>query len=364
VQPFMIVVVSLIVVVILITGVWRPLLLRRFVIKPQDMTPEALGFDVSEPADVERINGICRAFSSGFNTMLVARSADSWTRNTDETAVFYRPFADEGAAMGFSARRLGLCSPASFESNIVQPSSQFRYLHYVGLGFYHAMRKTDPARLATVIRTLDPLLGSLCWDGYGFKTGFFDFDRLGIDGIRERFSKVKGYPRNIAHQGLGRSLWFRYMGNPQKLRETVAQFDDYANDVASGVGLAVVFTMIDRPQRVEAILRTLPDKWQNHVMLGMTFAFKARAVADPVAYKNWLVAFEDDARITVNWAVDRCDQIEQTLRDGDPVADGYRVWRDRLRAWLGENVAFPLTNVLHGDRRERDATILTCQQTG
>ncbi len=187
-----------------------------------------------------------------------------------------------------------------------------------------------------------PEHGVLCWDGYGFKLGFFDFAREPF--WRTRLERLTGYDRNAAYQGLGRSLWFRFMGSPQDLIEIVQSLGPHARDTASGVGLAVAFTTVDRPQRGFAVLGQMPEDWHDDILVGMTFAYKARSIADPEYFETMMNTLENDRREAIGAAIKRCDAIETAVR-ADGGTDGYRRWRMGLRHWLGENIEYPFAKM-------------------
>ena len=176
----------------------------RFAIRRRQMTIERLGFAVRSRPDVERVNGILDSFSGGFNAMICRPSASGWVRYCDSLPVVYRPFAHEGAAMGHTLRRLFRYRPAVFEEQIVKPRPEFRHLYYVGLGFWSGLRHHDPQRLTDMVGDLDPVHGYLCYDGYGFKHGFFDY--LNDPRCLGRLDLFEGYAKNVAYQGVGRSF--------------------------------------------------------------------------------------------------------------------------------------------------------------
>ncbi len=84
-------------------GLW-PLMLRPFRIRPSLMRWDRLGMRLSERADQERVERICEAVAGGFNAMICGAGPDGWVRYCEELEVHFRPFAHEGAAMGFSLR--------------------------------------------------------------------------------------------------------------------------------------------------------------------------------------------------------------------------------------------------------------------
>ncbi len=201
-----------------ITGAWR-VLLWPFRIRTARMTVARLGLTVA-PADVARVEGILHSFAGGFNAMLTRPTWSSWQRYCDSLSTLYGPFAHEGAAMGYTPRRLFRYAPADFEAAIVKPRPHMRYLYYVGLGFWSGMRHHDPRRLARIVDGLDPLHRYLCYDGYGFRYAFFEY--LRDPGVVRRLDALEGYARHAAYQGLGRAFWFLFMGDPDRLIDRLA----------------------------------------------------------------------------------------------------------------------------------------------
>lgn len=330
------------------TGVWR-IILWPLRIRPQKMSAERLGFRVSDGADRNAVDGVCRAFAMGFNSMISHPSPNRWHAICDEISPMYRPFAYEGAAMGFPLRSLMRFSARVFERDIVALHSQFAYLHYVGLGFWSGMRNHDPERIERVIADLDPLLGDLCWDGYGFQHGFFDFDDT--DSYTRKFGRLRGYSRHVAHQGLGRSLWFRFMGDPDGLIAAIRSLGPMAGDAAAGLGLAAVFANADRPQRGLEVVSRFPLVWHRDVQLGMCFGYKARARCDAAFFDEFLNKLDAPRARAVRAAVVRCDAIEVEVRRSVR-GDGYRHWREALRDWLAESVSYPFAALRSEERKQ------------
>ncbi len=338
-------IITLLLLGLAVTGHWR-VMLRPFCIREPAMTVDRLGFVATDDRDIERIHGVCHAFAGGFNRRVASQSPDDWRGFVDDLPELYRPFGEEGAAMGFPLRALWGFSPTGFESAVVEPRSMYCYLHYVGLGFWAAMRRQRPKRLADCVSQLDPLHGMLCWDGYGFKFGFFNDDRQ--QEILTRFRDLPGYAANVAHQGYGRSLWFRFMGEHDRLFDAVRATGPFANDTASGVGLAMAFTMIDRLDRIMGVLEEAPIAWRADIAQGMTFAFKARQLAAPEAFDRWIANQPADRIRCIHDALDACDAIEARIRRGQ-VQNAYESWRAELNVWLAENIEFPFVARRHAE---------------
>lgn len=302
------------------------------------MTADKLGFVAADKQDIATINGVCQAFAGGFNRQAASPSPKAWLGFVDSLPPLYRPFAEEGAAMGYPLRALWGFSPTRFEAAVVEPRAIYCYLHFVGLGFWSGMRKHDPRDIARMVSQVDPLHGMLCWDGYGFKHGFFDYDNR--QKFLAGFQSLPDYAANVAHQGYGRSLWFRFMGDNPRLMDAVTETKTFAADTASGVGLASVFTMIDRLDRAFVAIQDAPEEWRTDIALGMTFAFKARQLSAPAEFDGWVSILDDDRINCIQDAIRECDAIEQRIRGGSNF-NAYQTWRAELKTWLAENIDYP-----------------------
>ena len=322
------------------TGWWR-LALALFRIRPAKMTIARLGLTVA-PDDVERVEGILRSFAGGFNSMLTGPRWSAWQRYCASLPVTLRPFAHEGAAMGYTPRRLFRCRPEDFEESVVKTQPGMRYLYYVGLGFWSGMRDHHPRHLAHTVARLDSLHGCLCYDGYGFKHGFFDY--LNDPEVVRKFDRFEAHARDVAYQGVGRSFWFLFGGDRETLIERIAGLGEYARHVAGGLGLAATFV---NPERLEVAIglgAKLPDEWHDDYHLGMCFGLKARSIADARHFEHCVGRLDAQVR-DATWAgIRACDRIEQQVRD-ERGKDGYRGWRDRVSEWMASHIEFPLAGL-------------------
>ncbi|MCK4660056.1 MAG: DUF1702 family protein [Phycisphaerae bacterium] len=331
---------ALAVVVLLVSGWWR-LVFVPFRIRPARMTVDRLGLAVGR-ADMERVNGVLSHFAGGFNAMLISPTWSGWRSYGNSCPVLFRPFAHEGAAMGYTPRRLFRCRPEEFEASVVKYQPAMRYMYYVGLGFWSGMRDHSPQRLGCIVDALDPLHGCLCYDGYGFKYGFFDY--LKDPDIVWRFDKLEGYARNVAYQGLGRSFWFLFMGDHGLLIERISMLGDYAPDVAAGLGLASVFVFPDRLEVSRGLGMELPETWHDDFHLGMCFGLKARSICHPEQFERDLGRLESGVRAAVCASVQECDRIEEQLR-AEQCEDGYQRWRGLVSRWMANHIEFPLAGL-------------------
>jgi hypothetical protein len=330
-----------IVVVALLVGWWR-IALAPLKIRPGRMTVSRLGLGVHDASNIERVNSILASFLSGFNRTLTARSLTGAVAHCDAQPALNRPFAHEGLAMAYTPRRLMRYSAEDFETRIVKPNPEFRYLYYVGLGFWAGMRNQAPHRLSRITEQLDPLHRFLCFDGYGFKIAFFDWPKN--HATLRRLDRFNGYERNAAYQGVGRALYFLHMDEPERMIERTASLGDHAVDAAAGIGLAAVFVSPDRLERAIELAAHMPASWQPHVHLGMCFGLKARSINDLEQFERDVERMPPPTCEAIFASIRECDRLELLVRS-ERVDDGYRVWRQRVTAWMEGHVAYPLQSL-------------------
>ncbi len=334
-----------------LSGRWRVLLLPAR-IPARKMTVRRLRLLVSDAADVERIDGILSHFAAGFNTALTAVSDRTWRVFCDSLEPLYQPFAHEGAAMAYLPRHLFRFDPEHFERTIVKPAPGFRYLHYVGLGFWWGMRRTAPARVAESVRPLDVLHRYLCFDGYGFTQAFFH-DRRRPDALR-RLDAFPGYARNAAYQGAGRALYFLYHSDPEALMTRLEGLGDMAAEAAGGVGLAAAFVNPDRLEKALALAERFPPGWRAHVHLGLCFGLKARSINDVGWFEENVSRLPADVQEAIRASIRECDRVELRVRDavrGDATITGYRRWRETVAEWMMREISYPLRGLQRAAER-------------
>lgn len=321
-----------------VTGWWR-LVLVPFRINPGRMTVRRLGLQVSAPEDVERVDGVLRSFAGGFNAMIARPSDKAWQAYCNSLPALFTPFGHEGAAMGYSLRRLFRAGPGDFEETIVRPGPHMRYLYYVGLGFWAGMRDYSASRLTRMVDRLDPMHGHLCYDGYGFKHAFFDY--AAKPQVLGKLDLLDGYARHAAYQGVGRAFFFLYMSRVDLMIAHLNRLSNHAADAAAGLGLASVFVNPDRLDVAQNLGTALPADWRRHFHLGMCFALKARAIGDVDQFDRDLARLEPRARQACQASVRECDRVELQVR-ADHQEDGYRRWREQVTEWLDARIEYPM----------------------
>lgn len=203
------------------------------------------------------------------------------------------------------------------------------YMLYVGAGWAFARLGRDPARAP---QSLDPLLGWLAADGYGFHEGYFKWPAYVARQQRPR--RLKGYALRAFDQGLGRSLWFVRGAEVQKIVETVGTFArERRADLWSGVGLACAYAGGADDVSVEA-LRAGAGPFAPQLAQGAAFAAKARERAGNTAAHT-----ERACRIlcgmTAGAAASLTDAALIHLPPDDADEPAYELWRRRIAGAFG-----------------------------
>lgn len=323
------------------TGAWRFVFLP-FTIRAGRMTVDRLGLIVHAPEDITRVNSILGAFAGGFNATITGRTKSIPQAYCESQPPLLRPFAEEGVAMGYTLRNLFLFRPDEFERDVVKPMPEFRYLYYVGLGFWSGMRGHSAQRMESIADKLDLMHKYLCYDGYGFKHGFFDHPK--DPACLGRLDALGGYARNAAYQGVGRSFYFRFMAEPQRMIDEIRKLGVHAGDVASGVGLAAAFVNPDRLEVALRFAKKLPQEWHADFHLGMCFGLKARSINNLDRFQRDMSRLDPCVSGAVFASIRECDRVELVVRT-EMTGNDYFRWRDRVTKWMVGHIEYPMAGL-------------------
>ncbi len=282
--------------------------------------------------------GVGEAFIGGFNTMISAPGLAEVSAAGHAVTPHFRPFFFEGAAMGYLPRgwvHAGV-SRHDAEAALLSLDPAFRYLYYVGLGFWFAMRRARPDALIRMQPHLDPMHFPLCFDGYGFQIAFYD---NGADPATLR--RIRGAPAAFlpaVHQGYGRALHFVFMDDPEGFDRFVAAAPPVRRaDLECGRALALGFTRCDRPATLIAHLESARDEETLGARLaGLTWALTARHMNDPVYFRTCLSAAPSESRAFLEELPALCHEAFATARSYDGWQEGTReAARDAWRRTAG-----------------------------
>jgi hypothetical protein len=242
-------------------------------IAPREVSFARRRFRCDSAAVRQRLEGAAASFVAGYHLALEGDDPELLaTRIRAGVAPEATGFAFEGAGMALSL--LDILTPwrrDRLARLLAGPGAAHVYIIHVGAGWALARLPVPVERL---LARLDPVMGWLALDGYGFHQGFFHWPEAVT---RQRVPrKLRGYARRVFDQGLGRSLWFVEGAGPQRIAAAIGAFPpDRQGDLWAGTGLASAYAGgADRAGL--AALATAADRHLPALAQGVTFAAKSR----------------------------------------------------------------------------------------
>lgn len=307
--------------------------LRRQIlgISPEETDFGKRGFRGGDKQARARLERIGATFLEGYHAALET-DADKLGPRLNTIEAEWRGFAFEGAAMGLAI--IDFMTPwqaGRLRAFLAGAGADHTYMIHVGAGWAMARLPVRPGRFR---KRLDPLLGWLALDGYGFHEGYFGGP--GYFAAQRKPARLDGYSARVFDQGLGRSLWFVEGTEVRAIAATIAAFPESRQaDLWSGVGLACAYAGgQDRPN-LEA-LRELAGRFQPQLAQGAAFAAKARQRADNLVPHTDL-ACQVMCGVSATAAARVTDVTLQALAAETPGPD-YEMWRQRIQASFGREV--------------------------
>jgi hypothetical protein len=307
-----------------------------------EIARRARGFAIRTETGRALVDSLGRAFLRGYNSMLQRERLADVARDGKTVPPHFRPFFFEGAAMGYLPRSLYDRDRRAerIEGDLLGLDPAFRYLYYVGIGFWHGLR--HPRRPEAVLRMAPHLSASyfpLCFDGCGFKLGFFDFPRR--SGTPRLLERAPVEHRPFLYQGFGRALFFVTLDDAGALERILSALPArHRADLLFGHALAHGFTGVDRPDDlVHRVARSADPTERAARLTGITWALTARRMNDPDYFHDCMGRVRDGWRGILDPLPDLC------LRAFEG-ADSYAAWQERTRGavlehWTARGVAPP-----------------------
>jgi hypothetical protein len=307
--------------------VLRPILLPLLRRRPDEVEKAARHFSLENHDGRQLVAGVGRAFLGGYHAMLEARALMEVSVAGASVERHYRPFFFEGAAMGYLPRAYFTDDAGRdrLEADLLGIDPRFRYLYYVGLGLWFGFRHPGrPRALEALAPYLDPFYFPLCYDGLGFKIGFFDYPER--NEAREILERAPVDRRAQIYQGFGRALFFVCMDDEDRFqREKTGTPAEHRNDVESGRSLAFAFTGLGRPEQILLHLSGAGDDDElGFRLLGVTWALTAREMNDEEYFLGCL-----DALAPVEQALLRL--LPQRCREALALSASYEEWRMKTK---------------------------------
>lgn len=294
---------------------------------------EQRGFCGDNQALCQRLENVGGTFLAGYHLALEQPSLPTIHSCLTGIGPEQRGFAYEGAAMGLAMRERLTPWPSRLVQNFLAgEGSAHTYMIHVGIGWVWAR---FPFGFRRWHKQLDPLLGWLAFDGWGFHEGYFHWRKYITGKLQPK--KLSGYELRAFDQGFGRSLWFVLGGRVDLIAATVSNFSVARQaDLWSGLGLAAACAGIISESELQT-LRLHAGKFQPQLAQGAAFAAKVRQRAgNPAAHTN--VA----ALILCEMSAEEAAQITDAALENLPAdaeLPAYEIWRQRIQAHFQNHFA-------------------------
>ncbi|MBM4336190.1 MAG: DUF1702 family protein [Deltaproteobacteria bacterium] len=290
------------------------------------------GFAVREPTAAARLEGVARTFVAGYRLALAQPEAGRLALELDRIPAERRGFAYEGAGMALELLdRVTPWRRDRLQSFLAGPGEPHTYMVLIGAGWAWARLRR---RVEPLLRSLDPVVGWLALDGYGFHEGFFHTERTVAR--HEQPHGLRGAALRVFDCGLGRSLWFVCCADPDAVAACVAGFPvERRADLWSGIGLACSYAGGVDDEAVERLVRRAGAQ-RGAMAQGAAFAAEARLRA-VIPAEHTRRAVERIAGSSVELAAKLCHselaRVEAVpRRAGDET--GFEGWRRGIRETL------------------------------
>lgn len=273
----------------------------------------------------ERFQPVAHSLVEGYHATLEDSRFEALVPRLDAVEPALRGFAYEGAGMGLAA--LDCIAPWKnrLQAFVDGPGAPHIYPVYVGVGLALARLGRRPERY---LARLDPLLGWVIVDGYGFHEGFFSLRRF----IEERAipTRLSSYARRVFDQGLGRAIWFSSGAVVERVAATIAPFQLARQaDLWSGVGLACAYAGGADRASLET-LRTIAGPYRSQLARGAAIAAKGHQQAS-----NQTPHTDLACEIFCGLSSSKAALITDVTRENLPtngVEPAYEIWRQRTQA--------------------------------
>ncbi len=289
------------------------------------VSEEFTSFNEDDYQASQRLKTVVRAVTKGCQITFQSSNFAILVSRLNLFDVELRGYAYEGAGIALAALDSLLPWGSRTRAFLDGPGSEFIYAVPLGAGMGLARLRRKPEAF---LKRLDPVLGWLILDGYGFHEGFFSSQRA----LKEQKvpRSLSAYGRRVFDHGLGRSIWFTSGTDVAHVAEMINAFPKARRaDLWSGVGLACGYTGGADRAAIET-LKGLVGEYAPQLAMGVAIAANARhTVGNPSRYVE--VACETLCGVSSQIASHMVDVARENLPP-DGVEPAYEVWRQRLVA--------------------------------
>ncbi|MDJ0697857.1 MAG: DUF1702 family protein [Mastigocoleus sp. MO_167.B18] len=304
--------------------------LRRFLLGISISTDglETLWTDFAgiETESTKQLRSSSNAFFNGYNTALEVGLSHILISELQAFNDNLRGFAYEGAGMGLAMIDYTSFSKESKLQKFVDENPNYKILAHIGAGLAIAALNRD---IEKSLALMNPMQRSWVIDGYGFYNGIFKWKQSVQKQIVPK--KVTGYARQAFDRGLGRSLWFYFAGNIDRIVGQLQKFPESRHaDMWSGIGLASTYAGIVSKESLRN-LKAAAGSYTSDLSLGSIQAANIRYLADNIVdYTNLACSIfcgmsaEDAAKLTFKVMEGLNINEQEALLVDQPIYETYR----------------------------------------
>lgn len=288
---------------------------------------EATAFGEGDSKAAFRLETVVDMVTKGCHITFQTSKFETLVSKLHEVEPELRGYAYEGAGTGLAALDCLLPWKNRTKDFIDGPGAVYIYALHIGAGLALARLHRKPEKF---LSRLDPVVGWIALDGYGFHEGFFARKRYVEK--QEVPKHLSPYGRRVFDHGIGRSLWFVAGANAEQV---AAKIDTFAQerraDLWSGVGLGCGYTGgVDR-EALQTLVRVV-GSYLPKLATGVAIGAHARKLAgSPAPYTERAcdvvcgISYEDAAQIV---------EVAYLDLPTNDVKPAYQIWRQRIETQM------------------------------
>ena len=288
---------------------------------------EATAFSPGDQQAALRLETVIWTVTKGCQLTLQNSRPEALAQRLSAYEAEIRGFAYEGAGTGLAALDCVFPWKNRTKEFVDGLGAPYIYAIHIGAGLALARLKRRPEPF---LKRLDPVVGWMAIDGYGFHEGFF---------ARRRFveqqvvpAHLSAYGRRAFDHGMGRAIWFLAGGNIDEVATIIGRFALARHaDLWGGIGLACGYTGGVERAAIET-LQVASGPYAADLAIGAAIAANARQRAgSPAPYA------ELACQVLCGVPIKQASQlVERAFVDLPPdgAQPAYAVWRQRIGAQL------------------------------
>ena len=279
----------------------------------------------------KRLRLSSNAFINGYNTSLEVGLSHTLFSELKAFDINLRGFAYEGVGMGLIMIDYTSFGGESKFQKFVDQNLNYTSLAHIGAGFAISVLNRN---IEKSLAPMDPMQRWWAMDGYGFYNGVFKWKQSVQKQIVPR--KVNGYARRAFDRGLGRSIWFLFSADVDRIVEKLQKFPESRRaDIWSGIGVASTYAGGVSEETLRN-LKAAAGSYTSYVSLGATQAANARYLANNIVEHNNLacsvhcgMSAESAAKMTIEVREQlNIDDNEKVFVE-QPI---YEIYRENIRS--------------------------------